>query len=126
MVIYLFFWQLLETLVTFIVYKAIDLCATRQLAVMMGNKLTGQIPDEIGNCTALIHLDLSHNLLYGDIPFSISKLKQLVFLNLKSNQLTGPIPSTLTQIPNLKTLDLTRNRLTGEIPRLFYWNEVLQ
>ncbi|WVZ02935.1 hypothetical protein V8G54_023741 [Vigna mungo] len=66
------------------------------------NKLTGQIPDEIGNCTALIHL------------------------NLKSNQLTGPTPSTLTQIPNLKTLDLARNRLIGDIPRLLYGNEVLQ
>ncbi|GAU15519.1 hypothetical protein TSUD_45560, partial [Trifolium subterraneum] len=93
---------------------------------LQGNKLTGQIPDEIGNCGALVHLDLSDNQLYGDIPYSISKLKQLEFLNLKNNQLTGPIPSTLSQIPNLKTLDLARNKLIGEIPRLLYWNEVLQ
>ncbi|KAH7537922.1 hypothetical protein FEM48_Zijuj03G0144200 [Ziziphus jujuba var. spinosa] len=98
-----------------------DFCSWRG-----GNKLTGQIPDEIGNCAFLVHLELSGNLLYGDIPFSISRLKQLEFLNLKNNQLTGPIPSTLTQIPNLKTLDLARNQLTGEIPRLLYWNEVLQ
>ncbi|XP_028074488.1 LRR receptor-like serine/threonine-protein kinase ERL2 [Camellia sinensis] len=113
-----------------------------------GNKLTGQIPDEIGNCVSLMLVDLSDNLLYEDIPFSISKLKQLELLlfkidkflvlptkglnklckcrNLKNNQLTSPIPSTLTQIPKLKTLDLARNQLIGEIPRLIYWNEVLQ
>ncbi|OEL38600.1 LRR receptor-like serine/threonine-protein kinase ERL1 [Dichanthelium oligosanthes] len=96
------------------------------------NKLTGQIPDEIGDCVSLKYLyvpksrDLSGNLLYGDIPFSISKLKQLEDLILKNNQLTGPIPSTLSQIPNLKTLDLAQNKLTGDIPRLIYWNEVLQ
>ncbi|KAE8720513.1 LRR receptor-like serine/threonine-protein kinase ERECTA [Hibiscus syriacus] len=88
-----------------------------------GNKLAGQIPDEIGNCGSLVHLDLSDNLLYADIPFSISKLKRLEFLNLKNNQLTGPIPSTLTQIPNLKTV---KKPAYGEIPRLIYWNEVLQ
>ncbi|KAH9618377.1 hypothetical protein KSS87_000825 [Heliosperma pusillum] len=90
------------------------------------NRLSGQIPDEIGDCSALKSLDLSNNLLYGDIPFSISKLKQLEALILKNNQLTGPIPSTLSQIPNLKILDLAQNNLTGEIPRLIYWNEVLQ
>ncbi|KAL0317692.1 UNVERIFIED_CONTAM: LRR receptor-like serine/threonine-protein kinase ERL1 [Sesamum angustifolium] len=79
------------------------------------NRLTGQIPDEIGNCVSLLLLDLSNNLLEGDIPFSISKLKQLELLNLKNNQLTGPIPSTLTQIPNLKTLGLRGNMLTGTL-----------
>ncbi|PPS08874.1 hypothetical protein GOBAR_AA11772 [Gossypium barbadense] len=93
---------------------------------LRGNRLSGQIPDEIGDCSSLKSLDLSFNELYGDIPFSISKLKQLEFLILKNNQLIGPIPSTLSQIPNLKVLDLAQNRLSGEIPRLIYWNEVLQ
>ncbi|TXG61786.1 hypothetical protein EZV62_013149 [Acer yangbiense] len=93
---------------------------------LKSNRLSGQIPDEIGDCSSLKSLDLSFNSLYGDIPFSISKLKQLEFLVLKSNQLIGPIPSTLSQIPNLKILDLAQNKLSGEIPRLIYWNEVLQ
>ncbi|XP_027165758.1 LRR receptor-like serine/threonine-protein kinase ERECTA isoform X3 [Coffea eugenioides] len=93
---------------------------------LRGNRLSGQIPDEIGDCSALTSLDFSFNELYGDIPFSISKLKQLEFLILKNNQLIGPIPSTLSQIPNLKVLDLAQNSLSGEIPRLIYWNEVLQ
>nr|AYU56586.1 ERECTA-like protein [Oropetium thomaeum] len=98
----------------------------KSLQDLQGNKLTGQIPDEIGDCVSLKYLDLSSNLLYGDIPFSVSKLKLLEELNLKNNQLTGPIPSTLSQIPNLKILDLAQNKLTGDIPRLIYWNEVLQ
>ncbi|KAK6927209.1 Leucine-rich repeat-containing N-terminal, plant-type, partial [Dillenia turbinata] len=93
---------------------------------LRGNQLSGQIPDEIGDCTSLKSLDLSFNELYGDIPFSISKLKQLEALILKNNQLIGPIPSTLSQIPNLKILDVALNNLSGEIPRLIYWNEVLQ
>ncbi|KAJ0090741.1 hypothetical protein Patl1_13763 [Pistacia atlantica] len=93
---------------------------------LRGNRLSGQIPDEIGDCSSLKSLDLSFNELYGDIPFSISKLKQLEFLVLKNNQLIGPIPSTLSQIPNLKIIDLAQNKLSGEIPRLIYWNEVLQ
>ncbi|KAH9653121.1 LRR receptor-like serine/threonine-protein kinase ERECTA [Citrus sinensis] len=93
---------------------------------LRGNRLSGQIPDEIGDCSSLKSLDLSFNELYGDIPFSISKLKQLEFLILKNNQLIGPIPSTLSQLPNLKVLDLALNKLSGEIPRLLYWNEVLQ
>ncbi|KAK6236673.1 hypothetical protein SCA6_012010 [Theobroma cacao] len=92
---------------------------------LRGNSLSGQIPDEIGDCSSLKSLDLSFNELYGDIPFSISKLKQLEFLILKNNQLIGPIPSTLSQIPNLKVLDLAQNKLGGEVPRLIYWNEVL-
>ncbi|KAI3468054.1 hypothetical protein Pfo_024717 [Paulownia fortunei] len=100
--------------------------AIGQLNDLRGNRLSGQIPDEIGDCSALISLDLSFNELYGDIPFSISKLKQLENLILKNNQLIGPIPSTLSQIPNLKILDLAQNKLSGELPRLIYWNEVLQ
>ncbi|XP_037464254.1 LRR receptor-like serine/threonine-protein kinase ER1 [Triticum dicoccoides] len=93
---------------------------------LKSNGLTGQIPDEIGDCSSIKTLDLSFNNLDGDIPFSVSKLKHLETLILKNNQLVGAIPSTLSQLPNLKTLDLAQNKLSGEIPRLIYWNEVLQ
>ncbi|EMS68149.1 LRR receptor-like serine/threonine-protein kinase ERECTA [Triticum urartu] len=97
--------------------------------------LSGQIPDEIGDCSSLkmlcripsdLYKNLSSNNLEGDIPFSISKLKHLENLILKNNQLVGVIPSTLSQLPNLKILDLAQNKLSGEIPRLIYWSEVLQ
>ncbi|GJM87028.1 hypothetical protein PR202_ga02940 [Eleusine coracana subsp. coracana] len=93
---------------------------------LKSNGLSGQIPDEIGDCSFLQTLDLSSNILEGDIPFSISKLKHLENLILKNNQLVGVIPSTLSQLPNLKILDLAQNKLSGEIPNLIYWNEVLQ
>ncbi|KAF3781939.1 LRR receptor-like serine/threonine-protein kinase [Nymphaea thermarum] len=82
---------------------------------LRGNYLSGQIPDEIGDCSSLKHLDLSSNQIYGDIPYSVSKLKQLENLILKNNLLTGPIPSTLSQIPNLKILGLRENRLVGTL-----------
>ncbi|KAJ0475929.1 putative non-specific serine/threonine protein kinase [Helianthus annuus] len=49
-----------------------DLCRD-----LRGNRLSGQIPDEIGDCKTLKNLDLSFNMLAGDIPFLVSKLKQL-------------------------------------------------
>ncbi|KAM0918271.1 hypothetical protein ACQ4PT_008870 [Festuca glaucescens] len=93
---------------------------------LKSNGLTGQIPDEIGDCSSIKTLDLSFNNLDGDIPFSVSKLKHIETLILKNNELVGAIPSTLSQLPNLKILDLAQNKLSGEIPRLIYWNEVLQ
>ncbi|KAF5936448.1 hypothetical protein HYC85_027577 [Camellia sinensis] len=102
---------------------------------MRGNHLSGQIPDEIGDCSSLKSLDLSFNELYGDIPFSVSKLKQLEHLDLAQNKLSGEIPrliywnevcdgnnlvGTLSpdmcQLTGLWYLDLSYNQLTGEIP----------
>ncbi|KAJ8442808.1 hypothetical protein Cgig2_016274 [Carnegiea gigantea] len=80
----------------------VDKCYVNLSSDFSRNRLSGQIPDEIGDCSPLKSLDLSFNELYGDIPFSISKLKQL------------------------EALDLAQNNLTGDIPRLIYWNEVLQ
>ncbi|KAF8392853.1 hypothetical protein HHK36_021092 [Tetracentron sinense] len=76
---------------------------------LKGNRLSGQIPDEIGDCSSLKSLDLSFNEIYGDIPLSISKLKQLESL-----------------FQHTDSRDLAQNKLSGEIPRLIYWNEVPQ
>ncbi|PQQ11943.1 LRR receptor-like serine/threonine-protein kinase ERL1 [Prunus yedoensis var. nudiflora] len=77
---------------------------------LQGNKLTGQIADEIGNCASPMHLDLSDNFLYGDIPFSEFEEQSVDW------------SYTYNSNPNSKP----KNSLTGEIPRLIYWNEVLQ
>lgn len=83
----------------------------------MGNcKLWGYIPEEIGNFSSLISLNLSHNGLSGRIPTSVGRLEKLQGLYLNDNKLQGFIPSELCQGKNLYDLFLGNNQLFGTIP----------
>ena len=76
----------------------------------------GTISQFILPLTNLIYLDLNSNKLTGEIPPEIGNLRNLNFLNLNSNKLTGKIPSEIWDLPNLNILNLNSNKLTGEIP----------
>ena len=80
------------------------------------NQLTGEIPEELGNLSNLEHLYLHANQLTGEIPAELGSLSNLVDLYLNINQLTGEIPAELGNLSNLTVLWLSNNRLTGEIP----------
>ena len=81
------------------------------------NQLTGRIPDEIGNLRSLTRLGLNVNQLSGEIPRSLGKLAALDVLGLDSNELTGEIPVELCELTSLTRVWLNRNQLTGKIPR---------
>ncbi|MFC1553150.1 putative Ig domain-containing protein [candidate division KSB1 bacterium] len=78
--------------------------------------LTGTMPSEIGNLTALETLYLGGNNLIGSIPPEISTLTNLTYLGLDHNSLSGSIPPELGTLTNLVSLDLSYNSLTGSIP----------
>ena len=79
--------------------------------------ITGTIPTQIGNLTALTRLDLSKNRLTGSIPTQIGNLANLTWLDLSRNGFTGGIPTQLGQLTNLRELNLIHNQLlTGPIP----------
>ena len=80
------------------------------------NALTGEIPAELGNLTALEYLKLSSNALIGPIPAELGNLTSLEELDLGFNGLTGEIPPELGNLTSLEELDLGFNGLTGEIP----------
>ena len=81
------------------------------------NRLTGNIPVELGNLTSLTILRLGSNSgLTGDIPVELGKLTELTELNLWISDLTGEIPAELGNLTNLTVLNLWNNGLTGEIP----------
>ncbi|KAK8548446.1 hypothetical protein V6N12_061360 [Hibiscus sabdariffa] len=80
------------------------------------NKLTGQIPSELGNLSQIYSLNLSHNNLIGVIPLSFSKLKQLESLDLSYNNLTGEIPNQLVELKFLEVFSVAHNNLSGSIP----------
>ncbi|KAK8571745.1 hypothetical protein V6N12_027818 [Hibiscus sabdariffa] len=83
---------------------------------LSSNKLTGQIPPELGNLSQIHSLNLSHNNLIGVIPSSFSKLKQLESLDLSYNNLTGKIPNQLVDLNSLEFFSVTHNNLSGTIP----------
>ena len=90
---------------------------------LRGNELTGPIPPELGQLSALTYLSLSDNELTGPIPPELGLLSALESLFLgtsisvwNGNDLTGPMPPELGQLSALTSLDLSDNELTGSIP----------
>ncbi|XP_075644325.1 LRR receptor-like serine/threonine-protein kinase EFR isoform X2 [Castanea sativa] len=79
------------------------------------NKLSGNIPFEIGILHKLQYLDLSQNKFSGNIPSSLGNLTALIILNLRNNNLQGSIPLSLGQCQNLLRFDLNNNNLSGTI-----------
>ncbi len=89
----------------------------RIIVLHLGNSLlSGQIPPELGNLTALEELILDNNQLNGEIPPELSNLVNLEYMSLGNNLLTGQIPAWLGNLTGLKFLNLDRNQLNGEIP----------
>ncbi|KAB2068672.1 hypothetical protein ES319_A08G047500v1 [Gossypium barbadense] len=80
------------------------------------NRLTGEIPTEIGNLSEIRSLNLSHNNLTGHIPSMFSKLKQIESLDLSHNNLIGRIPIQLTELYTLAVFNVSYNNLSGSIP----------
>ncbi len=83
---------------------------------LFDNQLSGVIPPEIGNLTALTWLDLRHNSLSGAIPPEIGNLTALWGLELYNNQLSGAIPPEIGNLTALGSLALDNNQLSGAIP----------
>ncbi|XP_028773435.1 receptor-like protein kinase 2 [Neltuma alba] len=86
--------------------------------VMSDANLIGNITFDIGACSGLTVIDLSHNNLTGSIPASVGNLPNLETLALNSNFLSGEIPSELSNCTGLKYLVLSNNQLGGTIPPL--------
>ncbi|XP_022876402.1 BRASSINOSTEROID INSENSITIVE 1-associated receptor kinase 1-like isoform X2 [Olea europaea var. sylvestris] len=80
------------------------------------NNISGRIPNDLGNLTNLVSLDLYVNNLSGPIPTTLGQLQRLRFLRLNNNTLTGTIPMPLTNVATLQVLDLSNNNLSGPTP----------
>ena len=80
------------------------------------NQLTGEIPDELGRLGHLLTLNLSNNHLKGEIPPNLSNLSELTILDLSANDLSGVIPKEIGDFEALEALNLSHNNLSGEIP----------
>ncbi|KAI3684316.1 hypothetical protein L6452_33538 [Arctium lappa] len=95
----------------------------RLLDLMVGldlscNKLTGEIPKELGLLNQIHSLNLSHNQLFGPIPVNFSNLVNIESLDLSSNNLSGEVPSELIELNSLAVFNVSHNNLSGRLPEM--------
>ncbi|KAM4076050.1 hypothetical protein ACJW30_12G035300 [Castanea mollissima] len=80
------------------------------------NKLTGEIPTELGQLSSIHALNLSYNQLTSSIPKTFSELTQLESLDLSHNNLSGEIPTALIDLTFLAVFNVAHNNLSGKLP----------
>ncbi|XP_062082483.1 receptor-like protein kinase 7 [Humulus lupulus] len=85
---------------------------------LTNSSLYGKFPEDIGNLTLLINLELSDNRISGEIPASISKLQNLWQLELYNNSLSGKLPKGFGNLTNLVNFDASTNMLEGDLSEL--------
>ncbi|XP_042496142.1 LOW QUALITY PROTEIN: DNA damage-repair/toleration protein DRT100-like [Macadamia integrifolia] len=95
-----------------------DIGRLKRLTVLniADNQISGGIPSSIVNLPSLMHLDLRNNRISSEIPSDFGKLTMLSRALLSRNQIYGPIPSSISNIYRLADLDLSENQISGQIP----------
>lgn len=83
------------------------------------NKLSGEIPPEIGEFKNLKELSLYRNRLTGPIPPKTGSWSEFEYIDLSENFLTGSIPPNMCNKGKMYALLVLQNNLTGEIPESY-------
>ncbi|KAF3442365.1 hypothetical protein FNV43_RR16281 [Rhamnella rubrinervis] len=90
--------------------------APLRILSLLGNRLSGTIPKEIGDISTLRELVLQENQLEGSLPEELGNLINLERLVLSANNFTGSIPSNFGNFKNLTDFRIDGNSITGSIP----------
>ena len=88
-------------------------CSILQMSLNRFN-LSGTLPVNIGNLTAISLISLDDNHIHSPIPATFAELSSLTTLSMQANNLTGSFPLSLISIDALQVLALDQNQMTGE------------
>ncbi|XP_028772712.1 probable LRR receptor-like serine/threonine-protein kinase At1g53430 isoform X1 [Neltuma alba] len=92
---------------------------------LLGNRISGLIPAELGKIATLQELVLEDNQLGGPLPQSLGNLRNLRRLLLSANYFTGIIPETFGNLKNLTEFRIDGSSLSGKIPSFIgNWTKV--
>ncbi|XP_052207426.1 probable LRR receptor-like serine/threonine-protein kinase At1g53430 isoform X4 [Diospyros lotus] len=92
---------------------------------LLGNRISGSLPKEIGDIATLEELVLEDNELGGHLHPNLGSLTHLRRLVLSSNNFVGTIPETFSNLKNLTDFRIDGNKLSGKIPDLIgNWTKV--
>ncbi len=84
------------------------------------NNLTGTLPSQLGDLTALERLELVNNHLSGSIPASVGNLVNLYYLSMGWNDFPETsFPAEMGNLTNLEYLYLPADNLTAFPPFIF-------
>lgn len=83
---------------------------------IIGNRLSGEIPPEIGNIASLEELILEDNQIRGTLPKTLGKLIHLRRLQVSSNNIRGLIPQSFWNLRNLSDFRVDGTNISGNIP----------
>ncbi|XP_060209243.1 probable LRR receptor-like serine/threonine-protein kinase At1g53430 isoform X2 [Lycium barbarum] len=83
---------------------------------LLGNRISGPIPNELGDIETLEELNLENNLLEGPLPTNLGSLSRLRIMMLSANFLNGTIPENFSNLKNMTDFRIDGNRISGKIP----------
>ncbi|XVF79035.1 hypothetical protein PTKIN_Ptkin14bG0187200 [Pterospermum kingtungense] len=89
---------------------------------LLGNRLTGSIPEELANLSSLTTLTLEHNYFSGNLPSALGSLPKIEIMFLNSNNFTGELPETFAKLTTLKNFRISDNNFTGNISEFIFQN----
>ncbi|KAL6538922.1 hypothetical protein OROMI_025248 [Orobanche minor] len=87
-----------------------------QKLVLSGNRLSGPIPDHLGNITTLEYMIIETNRFNGGVPSELGRLVKLETLVLSANNISGRLSTELFHLKNLSVLRLINNYFRGKMP----------
>ncbi|KAD3066750.1 hypothetical protein R6Q59_019037 [Mikania micrantha] len=83
---------------------------------LLGNRISGPIPEEIGEISTLEELVVEDNLLEGPLPQNLGRLFRLRRFLASANNFTGAIPESYGNLTNLEDFRIDGSSLSGRIP----------
>ncbi|MDF2455737.1 MAG: hypothetical protein K0R51_1730 [Cytophagaceae bacterium] len=84
-----------------------------QTLALNSNNLTGIIPDEFCDLTALEYIYLNNNYLTGNLPACIGNAVSINSIDLRNNDMSGAFPAAFaTAMPDLADIWISNNQFT--------------
>ncbi|KAK9269303.1 hypothetical protein L1049_001074 [Liquidambar formosana] len=98
--------------------NTIGLLSQLRVLSLRSNRLSGELPADFSNLTALHSLYLQDNLFSGNFPASVTQMTRLTRLDLSSNKFNGTIPFAVNNLTHLTGLFLQNNDFSGNLPSI--------